>query len=129
MSDEVTRVFAMSSQCRNKGGSCNCSGYCRAEEELRRLKSRFEGLAVDVASRLRWLLHQPCTVKPDWERPEAPVGDYQLYVVDEGDGWQMHWYSETEDVDYIEIRGEQAWPFVEEIAYTEDWERLGVEVA
>lgn len=124
----MPRLFAMAERCRNKGGDCPCGMYCKAETELARAESELSKQLRKVQHKLKWLRHKPCTVRDEWERPEPPEGDYTLTVINEGDGWCLHWYSETEKEDYVEISGDAAWPFVEDTAWDEDWERLGVAV-
>lgn len=124
----MPRVFAMAERCRNKGGDCPCGLYCQAESELARAKSDLSQQLRKVQHKLKWLRHKPCTVRANWVRPEPPEGDYTLSVINDGDGWVLHWYSETEQKDYVEITGDASWPFNEETAWPDDWERLGVEV-
>ena len=75
----------------------------------------------------RWAMARPCRVRPDWQRPEKPQGDYYL-CVHLDDGWHLHWHSDTEAVDYIAVEGPPSWPFIEESAWPEDWEKLGIDV-
>ena len=124
----IHRALAMAGKCRNKGGDCPCGRYCDAEGELARHESELRRQLAKVQHKLAWLRHKPCTVRDDWKRPEQPPGDYTLAVVNEGEGWVLHWYSETEQEDYIEITGDTSWPFVEDTAWSGDWEMLGVEV-
>lgn len=125
---ETARVFAMTRRCRRKGGGCPCDPLeCLAERELKRLRHDAAKQLGRIEHTLEWLNHEPSTVRDDWKRPEKPDGDYQLTVYQD-DAWYLHWHSETEDIDYIEITGDAAWPFVQDTAWAEDWERLGVAV-
>jgi len=87
------------------------------------------GLVSDLGRLKAYFDHVPCTVKKGWLKPAKPAGDYRLCVNNAGDGWAMHWWSDTEKEDYLEIAADaDGWPFNEDIAYPEDWELLGVEV-
>ena len=122
------RLDAALKRCRTNGGDCPCpAGQCEAlgllQTERRELTRRLE----TVDKKIAWLEHIPCTVKAGWVMPPKPDGDYFAAVIND-DGWHPHWYSETEECDYVEITGEAAWPFVEETAYADDWVRLGFEI-
>lgn len=131
------RLQAVLKRCRKKGGDCHCHEFwdgkigCKAESLLNDERDILMGKrqAIDAAiksidRKMAWLLHEPCTVKEGWEMPPKPQGEYEATVVSE-DGWHPHWYSETEDIDYIEFPSTHSWPFVEDRAYDEDWEKLG----
>lgn len=124
----LPRATAMVRRCKRHGGDCPCDIHCLAESQLCCIQSDLKRELAEVERRLAWLRRRPCTVRDDWQRPEKPEGDYTLSVVNEGDGWCLHWYSETEKVDYIAITGDATWPFVEDTAWPDDWERLGIEV-
>ncbi len=122
----TARAFAMAKNCRNQGGKCPCETECKAESELARIERELKIQLGAVQYKLEWLRRKPCTVRESWIRPKPPAGEYQLSAVNDGEGWSLHWYSETEEIDYIEVSGDAAWPFVEGTAWPEDWERLGV---
>ena len=122
----MARLDQLLKHCRK---DCPCQpGECEAltllQSERRELTRRLDAIDHKIA----WLQRVPCTVRPGWTMPPKPAGDYRPCVVSD-DGWHPHWYSETEDLDYIEITGEAAWPFVEFTAWADDWERLGFEVS
>lgn len=121
----MSRFDAMIKQCKKKGGSCPCTISCSAEGTI---EARIKGLQSQIANldnKLKYLRHIPCAVRSDWKMPKKPDGDYEAAAYQDSDGWHPHWYSETEQDDYIEFPSEASWPFVEEIAYGEDWERIG----
>ena len=132
----MSRLEQILKRCRRKGGDCPCGGRpCEAVDAVEQAIEDERG-AIRLAeseirrfeSTLAWLNHEPCKVRSDWKMPDKPPGDYHATVCNEGEGWSPHWYSETEDNDCIEISGDAAWPFVEQTAYAEDWEKLGFEV-
>lgn len=124
---DVAVLLEQAKNCRKRGGNCKCCTYCESEQKLARAAVELQSQLSEVNAAIEWLQHKPCTVRPDWKRPEPPAGDYTLMVRME-DAWIMEWYSETEEIDVIEVPHPDSWPFVESVAYTEDWQRLGIEV-
>lgn len=123
------RLRAMAKQCRKKGGSCDCDPHgCKVLGLANMAVLRAERTLKEAQSFATWVARKPCTVRPDWVRPEKPAGDYQLGVHNDGGEWHPHWGSFTELNDCIDIEGPSSWPFVEETACAEDWEKLGFEV-
>lgn len=111
-------------RCRRNGGDCPCGDECRADDEAGRQSVFAVTLPAEAGPPV------PATVRPSWRRPEKPPGDWYLAVHHTGDGWWLHWASDTErlDVSDVEIVGEQAWPFVETYAFASDWRALGIRV-
>lgn len=111
---EITpRLRAMVQQCKRQGCICGQSvNGCKAEAQLCLLKHELENRLGSVDRMLKRLRTPPCTVRPDWQRPEKPEGDYHLAVHFDGDECYPHWISNTESDDYIAIEGPSAWPFV-----------------
>lgn len=133
----MTRLQAMAKRCRDVGGECPCISRlsCQARDAIRKERASIEDDRRELTRRERecdrlneWLDKKPATVREDWERPEKPEGDYRLCVHQDIDEWNPGWYSETEDDDWIDIASDAAWPFVEDAAWADDWERLGFEV-
>ena len=63
------------------------------------------------------------TLDPDWRRPEHEGGEL-VAVNDHGD-WRLLVVSEQGDL--LDIPGdENNWPFFEDYAEPDDWERLGI---
>lgn len=124
----LPRLMAMAKQCRRHGGECPCGTDCKAEMGLLRVKNRLQRELSNVDHKLKWLQRTPATVKAGWAKPEKPDGDYFLAVHFDSDEAILHWSSDTESVDFVEIVGEAAWPFNEETAWPDDFERLGVVV-
>ena len=126
----MNRVNQMIRRCKRKGGDCPCSNknilgvvYCEAEKLLSEEYELLTRRIKEVEKSLAYLTHKPCTIN-GWKMPPKPEGDYVACVILD-DGWYPHWYSETEQVDYIEMN---TWPFVEDVAYAEDWEKIGFKV-
>lgn len=90
--------------------------------------SRLQSELSQVESDLKWLRHKSCTVREGWTTPIKPDGNYRMAVHHTGDGWWPHWYDPDAAIDCIDFDDDHQWPFVEEWAYGEDWERLGFEV-
>lgn len=123
------RIRAMLKRCKNRGGDCPCRDGCQVVdliyEEKRKLEKRQEVLN-DLLQAAR---HKPCTVRSDWTMPPTPAGNYRAAVYNDGGEWLPHWTSKTEEDDYLDFPpGGFSWPFVEDTAYAEDWERLGFEI-
>lgn len=133
----MKRINALIRKCRHRGGDCSCPLRCQARDEVVAELVQAEQ-AVGAANRRleqakvmkRHLEAMPCTVKPGWTMPPKPDGDYAPMVYIDYDECHMHWYSETESIDQVDmdLKGDSAWPFVEDYAYREDWERLGFTV-
>lgn len=124
---ESHRFQAMLKRCRRKSCPCGPSS-CELIRELLSDKTQATSQLKSIEWQLLQANRQPATVRHDWEKPEKPDGDYRLTVYNDGEGWSLHWFSETESNDYIEVTGEAAWPFIENEATDYDWECLGVEV-
>lgn len=131
------RIHVLIRKCRNRGGDCSCTKRCQAKEEV--LVERIEAdqalhkaqeRVKDAQELLRHLDSPPCTVKPGWKLPEKPKGNYIPAVYFDCDECYMHWYSDTEEIDQVEMEltGGDCWPFVEDRAWREDWERIGFTV-
>lgn len=122
------RLRAMAKQCRNKGGSCDCGIGCKVLGLASMAVLRAERTLKEAQSFATWVARKPCTVRPDWSPPKQPDGDYYLAVFNDCGEWVPHWASDTEMDDCIDIAGPECWPFVEETASSEDWEKLGFHV-
>lgn len=132
----MARLEAIMKRCRTRGGDCPCGSKCKAESllmeqrealdtEMSRLKREIDQVDRD----LKWVRHVPCTVRETWTQPAKPDGgNYRLAVHHTGDGWWPHWYDPDAQVDCLELDDDHQWPFVEELAYGEDWEAIGFEV-
>jgi hypothetical protein len=123
------RLRAMAKQCRNKGGSCDCDPYgCKVLGLANMAVMRAERTLKEAQAFATWVARKPCTVSPDWVRPNQPDGDYYLAVFNDLGEWVPHWASDTEKDSCIDIVGSECWPFIEETACAEDWEKLGFTV-
>jgi len=64
-------------------------------------------------------------VKSGWNLPPKPEGDYCPAVYFDGEECYIHWYSETEQIDCIEMVGKESWPFTTDFATPDDFRKLG----
>lgn len=130
----MARIETLIKLCKRKGGDCPCGHDCLAIDEIHNEKlaimHKIFRLNADLAEfnrKLAFLQHEVCTVRDNWTMPPKPEGEYVASVINL-DGWTAHWYSETEKNDCIEFPSTHSWPFIEQVAYSEDWEALGFEV-
>lgn len=117
----------MLGRCHLKGGDCPCSDGCDAERQLQHEIELCEGRLSGLRQQMNWLKAEPRTVKPAWNMPDKPNGNYSPVVYQDLHEWHPYW-SEDETGDAVEFPDGLCWPFAEDTAYAEDWRRLGFEV-
>lgn len=114
------RPLLLANRCKRRGGDCPCKGDCQAERALHKRLTELDSEKRQLKSALEKITTKPATVRGDWTLPIKPAGD----------GWCPHWYSEKDDPDCVDFpSGRESWPFEENYAYADDWERAGFQVA
>ena len=109
--------------------SCDClSCQCKLRSMLHTTRSQLCRDLDEITEMGSALTAVPATVRHDWKCPRPPDIGYFLSVINDCGEWCPHWFSDSHEIDYIPIEGPDSWPFVEQTARTQDWQRLGFTV-
>ena len=120
------RALAMAKRCRLRGGDCTCNRDCEALLQLRILRINKSNELQRIVEAIQRLEAPYAQVVDGWQMPARPQGDYTAVAHFDLGEVSLGWSSETETDDWLDMKCE--WPFVEPIAYPDDFEKLGFEV-